>query len=1083
YGNSDVSCWWATGVGGTYFNSCYPMSCGSGYSVPKNWGGCDVQDHSKVYGWSGPSYGYCGIDVDFLYLDNGSGGYVAGNYDREYLLQYLSNQMAAGVTYKVSFWVQLDSLSDGYITAGDMGLLFTSSQPFSSNNAWDNDQIDSATGLPAAPQITGVSSVTCPTCGCFPSFNTARTWVNITGFYTATGNEKFIEIGNFRKDSGHTTISSRLSANQCDYFVDDVSILPYLTVSASPSTLCGNSSPAILSASSGFHGYKWNTGATTRTITVNPFSTTTYTVIASSGGTCKSDTATVTVTVDPPLSVIILGGGNICSGTPVYALPSGGTSPYTYSWTPSGGTTANLSSLSNGSYTVTTTDFLGCSASTSTSFTINPNCCYMSCGSPLTIPSGKSSSLYTEADFTSNPCISISGPGTFTISGSFSITACDIAMGDSASIDVPSGAKLTIDSSRLYACGDMWRGIHVETGGTLYINGTSSTDPCIVEDAIKGIELEGTASIQYGLFNNNLYDIYADGSSGATPGLSLLSSKLTCQSDPSYSNNAYLKTPYLGDITNSGVYIKSIAYIHGSLTIGNYSSPSYRNTFSNMNYGVNANNSSFTVFNNLFENLAGNGNLCMAVFPNIYTNCPPPIGIAILANDTGADGPHYVGGNWYYATTRISDNTIQECYRGVDLTGYYYPVISHNEFYNTANAYSSPHIGAYPYGDHAIYLKDVSSLQITDDTITNFYTGIHINICGLTGVNSITPSSNVAYNQILATRGGTGFVNSGILVENLLTPSPAFLDSGEIWVPLYINNNSVAYAGSSCITLNHAIPTYPLVGIDSNSLQILASTSRTDGTQRSGIYLEGSQNFTVYNNAIGAPGTYTNNSPYGRADTSVIGLRSVLSNKAIYECNSIGRIGESIMFEGYNYPSNIYYNYMDTAYNGLVLESSGIIGTQGNATMPIGDKWQGPFSSYYTYTLNSYTYYSPLHVLNNSIQDPTYSSPANNWTYSPYTGDYYAYDTTVFHATGTIPSCPSGCTNCRTIHGPQYRSLAQKVVDDSVHYSVFIGGSEYIGQQTVFTQISEDTTLMDSSTILHNFYHTTTSSTAPNNIS
>ena len=44
------------------------------------------------------------------------------------------------------------------------------------------------------------------------------------------------------------------------------------------------------------------------------------------------------------------------------ATPSGGTSPYTYSWSPTGGTKSTASALTAGTYTVHVTSHAGCTA-------------------------------------------------------------------------------------------------------------------------------------------------------------------------------------------------------------------------------------------------------------------------------------------------------------------------------------------------------------------------------------------------------------------------------------------------------------------------------------------------------------------------------------------------------------------------------------------------------------------------------------------------------------------------------------------------------------------------------------------------
>ncbi len=63
---------------------------------------------------------------------------------------------------------------------------------------------------------------------------------------------------------------------------------------------------------------------------------------------------------------IICNGNNNGSAT---ASPSGGTTPYTYSWNPGGQTNATATGLSAGSYTVTVTDFIHASATASVTIT------------------------------------------------------------------------------------------------------------------------------------------------------------------------------------------------------------------------------------------------------------------------------------------------------------------------------------------------------------------------------------------------------------------------------------------------------------------------------------------------------------------------------------------------------------------------------------------------------------------------------------------------------------------------------------------------------------------------------------------
>jgi len=109
--------------------------------------------------------------------------------------------------------------------------------------------------------------------------------------------------------------------------------------------------------------YSWKpSGGTTSTAT--GLCAGTYTITVKDVNGC-SNTSTVTITQPPPLTTADTVTHVLCMGGTgsIKALPSGGYSPYTYLWTPSGKTTVTVTGLSAGSYTLKVTDSSGCTAS------------------------------------------------------------------------------------------------------------------------------------------------------------------------------------------------------------------------------------------------------------------------------------------------------------------------------------------------------------------------------------------------------------------------------------------------------------------------------------------------------------------------------------------------------------------------------------------------------------------------------------------------------------------------------------------------------------------------------------------------
>ena len=144
----------------------------------------------------------------------------------------------------------------------------------------------------------------------------------------------------------------------------------------SPTICFGGTTNLVASASGGNGGpyaYTWSpaTGLDFTNIAnpnASPVATTIYTVNATDVNGCAAAPVNVTVTVNPPLSVIVSPAVSICPGAsaPISATGSNGSGgPYVYSWSPATGlsnpaiSNPSASPATTTTYTVTVTD--GCS--------------------------------------------------------------------------------------------------------------------------------------------------------------------------------------------------------------------------------------------------------------------------------------------------------------------------------------------------------------------------------------------------------------------------------------------------------------------------------------------------------------------------------------------------------------------------------------------------------------------------------------------------------------------------------------------------------------------------------------------------
>ncbi|MGZ3901542.1 MAG: hypothetical protein ACXVDC_14540, partial [Bacteroidia bacterium] len=199
--------------------------------------------------------------------------YDAGYDRREYIQSALKCPLITGLTYSVSYWVSLSSVSPYNTPSNNISAYLSSTAPTSS----------STLALNYTPQITTNTAI-----------NNSGSWTKVVGTMVGAG-EQYITVGNFLDDA-HT--SPYPSSNTSYYFIDDINVVPATPTLTAGS--CQNGSVTI--TASGVPNSTVTTWAgpssytaTGSAITVaSPSVATTYTCTINMVGTCGCANVTQT---------------------------------------------------------------------------------------------------------------------------------------------------------------------------------------------------------------------------------------------------------------------------------------------------------------------------------------------------------------------------------------------------------------------------------------------------------------------------------------------------------------------------------------------------------------------------------------------------------------------------------------------------------------------------------------------------------------------------------------------------------------------------------------------------------------------
>ncbi len=414
---------------------------------------------------------------------------------------------------------------------------------------------------------------------------------------------------------------------------------------------------------------------------VSPDVTNTYTVIATSNGCIAEDQVTVTVNSIPTIS----GNTNNCDITTNYTSSNG----VAYNWSiingtinpPNNSSTINvtwntpLDNLNPGIITVTSTEN-GCTASNS--ITVY-NCCESEMDERMFRNEEINSST---PPFSQGEVIYINS--TVTISTDINLNNNTFMMGPLAKIVVAPGIKLKIEnaSSIIAGCNIMWDGIYItDPSSELEVTGNST-----IKDAINGIVSENGAIVTTNDANfiDNYYSIKINNtfqfglSAIPPPGQPFTPYPGSIKNTRFSGSNSLPLNPHLGEKTLIGVYCNHAF----NFTIGDESSVSLRNFFTDMRFGIYAYNSDINVYNNRFSDISNGGLPTIPIqkdYPEgaIYATHKPlfderPDNYLNVGSSVEISKRNYfencqTGIYSFQYVNSLNDNHFLDCYNGISL--------------------------------------------------------------------------------------------------------------------------------------------------------------------------------------------------------------------------------------------------------------------------------------------------------------------------------------------------------------------------------------------------------------------------------
>jgi hypothetical protein len=933
-------------------------------------------------------------------------------------------------------------------------------------------------------------------------------------------------------NTGNTTCSSRQIFTITE--PPPLSVVLTSTDASCPAASDGTAS-AVASGGISPYNYSWSTSPVQTSGSATGLPPGTYTVNVSDANGCTA-TGTINVgatSLQAPIVVNNALGGNLCASTNITYTITNYNASYTYSVTttpvtavsnPSAGTYIVNWTSSSATVIIDITVNNGSSCSETTSVIVYGCCPASTTGGDIVMDGTSGQDDLNDLLAVVNPLNTVGGTlyhigpvwtynnptGTLYLNGTFGITSSvatnvtfsagsKIRMGGGAKIVITGSGPCTVNFTETHiaaGCNDMWDGLYF-SGLNKAVNISGSASRCsLFEDAINGIVSSNGGSFytNNAIFNKNRISIQALNYPNAHPG-NIRNTVFTCRDIPFGTNmaslkgtslpqcqlpqlpvNIYTRTfllfPHSGERSYAGVYVNRIGSTvvnpvtqqvisASNIVIGTGNVFATLNVFDNMDFGVYAVKSNVNVINNQFQNLTGPGTLIK------YPDKEYGIGVYAETDAGSSTNQILVGGG---ALTR---NSFYDCNRGVDINGYYDITVTENCFQSTIN-YSATLTSGYvsQVGNNAIFIKSgrYADADVGNNHIFNWVVGIafysefvlsnsqYIRLQGnaLIHDNEIAPvSSGTITNEFI----GTAIIAESLTLTCSCTPQTTYLGN------LDIRDNAVTDAFNGIQVKGWSIPwvVYNMV--------ILRYRPNNGATVFKQYAIRGISNVepVIYLNHLSG-NTATGNT------TGKVGLRGIYMTGNLYpyvRCNDMTYVGQCMVFEGDN-EGTVWDNVMNDATDGLVLINGGRIGPQwapsvGTTPGTSNDNlWNGPFTGSHTVVdASSFASNSILYVRQSGLPyEPTnHAGPSLN----AYANGF----TVVLITAGPTRTCPPVYMPPAPGSVSELRQLLEDIVLDSVQYPVFPAESSWQGKQQVYAMIQLDSTLLNGSPVLQQFYNTT----------